>query len=67
MKKYKEHVNDHQIQIVEYFDKKGYLKGLFNIEDLGKILKQIGEFKPNEYISNSQNILNILSDFIDKN
>ena len=32
--KYGEHVNDHQKQIVESFDKKGYIIGCYEVSDL---------------------------------
>ena len=34
LKKYKEHVNDHQLQILDNFSKEGYIIPLHNFEDL---------------------------------
>lgn len=67
LEKFKEHVNDHQIQIVENFDKLGYLKGVFDIHDLENTIKSISEFSPKKYISNTQNVLNIITNYIDNN
>lgn len=67
LKKFSEHVNDHQIQIVEAFNKSGYLKGLFNIEDLENTIKNIDSFTPNKYISNTENFLKIITNYIDNN
>ena len=67
LKEYGEHVNNHQLQIVENFDTKGFIIGLFNMEDLEKILADIDNFCPNKFVSNSQKIIDIISDYIDKN
>lgn len=65
LKQYGEHVNDHQKQIVENFDKQGYIKGVFNIEDLGKEIQEINEFNPKKFVSNTQSIINIVENYID--
>lgn len=67
LKEYNEHVNDHQIQIVESFDKQGFIKGIFDLSTLPEVLKQIDSFIPNTYVSNTENILKIVSEYIDKN
>lgn len=64
--KFGEHVNDHQRQIVEVFSSKNYLIGVQNVEDLGDAIKKINEFKPNEYHSDNQKMINIIDDFISK-
>ena len=61
-----EHVNDHQRQIVEVFSTKNYLIGVQNLNDLGDAIKQINEFKPNEYNSDNQKMINIIDNFIKK-
>ncbi len=67
LKQYKEHVNDHQKQIVENFDKKGYIKGVTDINDLENAIKEIDEFAPKKFVSNTQSIINIVENYIDKN
>jgi len=67
LKEFNEHVNNHQIQIIDAFDANGYLKGTHNVDDLEEILKTISSFKPKKFISNTGNILNIVSEFIDNN
>lgn len=65
MSKYGEHVNDHQLQIVNNFDKEGYIKGVVNLEILGKTIEDIkNNFTPKEFKSNTSNIIKILEDFI---
>ena len=67
LKKYGEHVNDHQKQIVENFDTQGYIKGVFEIENLEKTIKEIDNFKPKKFVSNTQSIINIVENYIDTN
>lgn len=64
---YGEHVNDHQLQIVQTFDGQGFIKGAVSVEDLPKLLKEIKTFTPKKFISNTQNIINIIEDYIDNN
>lgn len=64
---YGEHVNDHQLQIVQTFDGQGFIKGIANVEDLPKALEEIKTFTPKEFISNTQNIIHMVEDFIDNN
>ena len=65
LKKYGEHVNDHQLQIVETLSEEGYLKKLINVEELPQLLMEIKYFKPKKFISNTQNIINIIENFIE--
>lgn len=62
---YDEHVNDHQLQIIQTFDEQGFVKGAENVEDLPKLLKKIDSFKPKEFISNNENIISMIEKFID--
>ena len=66
LKKYGEHVNDHQVQIVECFNKSGYILGINNIQYLPNAIKNITTFIPNKYENNTNNIINIISTYIDK-
>lgn len=67
LKKYKEHVNDHQLDIIKSFDEKGYIIGLDSVQNLEEALKQVNDFEPKKYEKNTGNILNIIEDFIDNN
>lgn len=64
---YGEHVNDHQLQIVQTFDGQGFIKGALNVQDLPGLLKEIKTFTPNKFISNTQNIINMVENYIDNN
>lgn len=65
LSKYGEHVNDHQEQIINNFDKKGYIIGLKDVSDLGKALKKVKDFKPNKYESNRDNMVELVGSLID--
>ena len=65
--KYKEHMNDHQVQIVEEFSKAGYILAFNENDDLSKIIKKIPNFKPKKFVSNTENIVNMISNYIDNN
>ena len=63
---YKEHTNDHQKQIVDEFYNTGYILKCDNPKDLEKVLKEVTSFKPNKYKSNTENMVKLIEDFIDK-
>lgn len=63
--KYDEHVNDHQLQIVQTFDGQGFIKGISKVSDLEGAIKSINEFEPSKFISNTDNIIKIIENFID--
>ena len=65
--KYGEHVNDHQLQIIQTFDSQGFIKGIKDISELEEAIKEIKDFKPQELVSNTKSIINIIDDFIQKN
>lgn len=67
LKQYGEHVNDHQLDIVESFDKLGYIIGITDVSQLEKALKRVKEFEPKKYIQNTGNIIKIVENFIDNN
>lgn len=64
--KYGEHVNDHQIQIVQMFNEKGYIIGLKDVAELENAIKRIDTFKPSKYQQNNEKMLKTISNFIDK-
>lgn len=67
LKKYGEHTNDHQLQIIVNFAKEGYLLSLNDFEDLEKILKDIKSFEPKKYKSNTNKFIKIIEKEIDNN
>ena len=62
---YGEHVNNHQKQIVESFDKKGYIIGINDVSELENALVKVEKFKPKKYETNNKKMLSIIENFID--
>jgi len=67
LKKYKEHVNDHQLDIIKSFSDLGHIIGLSSVEELGEALKKVKDFQPKQYVKNTGNILKIVENFIENN
>ena len=67
LSKYNEHVNDHQIQIVDLFDKQGFLIGINDLENLQEALNKTKEFIPKPFKSQTDNMIKLIEDFIDNN
>lgn len=65
--KYKEHNNDHQLEIVEEFSKQNFIIPVYEMAELEDALKRIKKFKPNKYESNNKNMINLVSNYIDNN
>lgn len=63
--KYEEHVNDHQLQIIQTFDGQGFIKGISQVSDLESAIKNINNFEPAKFMSNTNNIIKIIENFID--
>lgn len=67
LEKYKEHTNDHQLQIIKNFAKEGYILELDDFDKLDEVLLKTKEFKPKKYESNNDKFVSIIKDYIDKN
>lgn len=65
LKKYKEHVNDHQVQLIEHFSKAGYIIGVENLDNLSAEIKKIDKFKPKKYKGDTGKIIKSISKDID--
>lgn len=66
LKKYKEHVNDHQLQIVSNFSDEGYILKVENINTLYEVIEYSKEFVPKKYKENNKKFVSDLSKEIDK-
>lgn len=66
LKKYKEHVNDHQVQIAENFKDENYGIVASNYDEFKKAIKNIKDFKQNKYKSNTENFCNNLDVLIEE-
>ena len=52
LKKYKEHTNDHQLQIIDNFKKAGYILELSDFDKVDELIEAAKTFKPKKYKSN---------------
>ena len=67
LKKYSEHVNNHQLDIIKSFNELGYIIGLNGVQELEDALKKVKDFEPKQYVKNTGHILKIVENFIDNN
>ena len=65
LKKYKEHTNDHQRQLIREFSDKGYILELRDFNKLDKLLEKAKVFKPHKFLSNTDNMITLISDYIE--
>lgn len=64
LKKYDEHENDHQIQIVEEFRRRGYILGCLDADELPDVYAMSDKFIPAEYRPNNDKLCKMITDFI---
>ncbi len=62
---YGEHVNNHQKEIVEKFNRSGNIIGIQSIEELEEAIKRVKDFEPKPYVENNHKMLKIIENFID--
>lgn len=60
LKEFGEHVNDHQLQILENFKKKGYILELEDFDKLDVLIEQAKSFTPAKFKSNKRFFLSQL-------
>lgn len=65
--KYREHVDDHQLEIAHAFAKKKYVLCCDEEDNLLEKIKQSRTFQFEKYVSQREKIVAIISDFLDKN
>ena len=63
--KYKEHHNDHQKQIIEEFVKQGYILELKDFNKLDDVIKEANKFKPKKFVSNTDNMVKLIENYIE--
>lgn len=66
LEKFGEHVNDHQLQILESFANDGYIIPLYEFDKLNEAIEQTKNFNPKEYQHNNTNFVNNLEKEIEK-
>lgn len=63
---YGEHVNNHQKDIVQLFNQKGYIIGINDVKELEKAIEKVNSFTPKRYEHNNEKMLKIIEEFIEK-
>ena len=66
LKKYHEHVNNHQLDISKNFEERGYIMVVNDINDLGASIKKINKFVPKKLEIDNQELIDTVEEFIDK-
>lgn len=66
LKKFKEHTNDHQKQIIEEFSSQGYILELKDFNKLGKMLDKAKGFKAKKFKSNTDNMISLIENYIEE-
>lgn len=66
LEKYDEHESDHQVQIINEFDKRGYIIGCLDAADLRKAYARVADFKPIPYKSNNEHFCSVVKELIEK-
>ena len=66
LKKFKEHTNDHQKQIIEEFSSQGYILELKDFNKLGKMIDKAKVFKARKFKSNTDNMLSLIEKYIEE-
>ncbi len=67
LKKFEEHVDDHQLQIIDEFEKMGFISAVKDIENLQVTISNIDIIKVKKYVSNTDKIIKSISEFINSN
>ena len=62
--KYGEHVDDHQIQLINEFNELNFVEPVYEINELEDALKNIKKKKYSKYVSNTSAIVNDIKEFI---
>lgn len=62
---YKEHVDDHQIQLIKEFTTMKFIQSVYNIDELDKIIKEIDSLEFSKYVSNTDRILESINEFLE--
>lgn len=67
LKKYREHANDHQIQIVKKYASDKYILELKDFDQIDRVLKRAKTFKPKNMRSNNDNFCLQLENYLMEN
>ena len=63
---YNEHVDDHQIQLIQQFDELKFIEACYELNNLEQAIKKAKNKKYNKYVSNTNEIIKSIENFINK-
>ena len=66
LSKFGEHVDDHQVELVDVFYSEGYILKVDEDTPLDEVLKNIKDFKPKKFVSNTKKFIENLKQEINK-
>lgn len=62
--KYGEHVDDHQIQLLDEFKELNFIEPAYDVKDLEKAIEKCRKSEYNRYVSNTKNVIEDIEKFI---
>lgn len=65
LSKYNEHVNDHQLELIEAFSLDTYILGCKTLDDLEENITKVSKFIPKKYKSNQDNFIKLIKRLIE--
>lgn len=65
LSKYNEHVNDHQLELIEALSLDNYILGCKTLDDLEENINKISKFIPKKYKSNQDNFIELIKRLIE--
>ena len=66
LSRYHEHVDNHQVQIVEEFSKTNLIESCYNAENLANVLDKIQKKEYSQFHSNTKEIIKFLEKYIEE-
>lgn len=64
--KYHEHVDDHQLQVVSVLEKEGYVRAVYDIDNLRDVIKEAQEKPITKKYERKSMIIDIITNFIER-
>ena len=65
LKEYKEHINDHQIEICEQFSRDGYILFARDLDNIPELIKASESFQPKKYVFDNTKLIKHIKSVID--
>ncbi len=66
MKKYKEHVNDHQVGTAREFERMGHVLVAYDIDELPGKIRQLKDFKPAPRVCQTEKVAQRIAEFLEE-